>query len=296
MSSFTNTAPSPDAERILFTRAYEEARTTRRRNNLLFAAAFLIATFLSVEIGQVSLPKLIEGIPQLTSYIWRTLPELSFATFQVDLAEWYWNFGGWMKLLFDTIVIAFLATAIATIFGGVLSFCAARNLGAPPSVQFVARRVMEIARSVPELVFALIFVFAFGLGPLAGVLAIALHTTGALGKLFSEVNENADLGPSDGLRAAGANWPTMLRYAILPQVFPNFLSYILLRFEINVRSAAVIGFVGAGGIGQELYFVIRQFIYTDISAIVLLIVVFVAITDIVCERIRHHVIGMETLR
>jgi phosphonate transport system permease protein len=95
----------------------------------------------------------------------------------------------------------------------------------------------------------MIFVFSFGLGPFPGVLAIAIHTMGALGKLFSEVNENIHMGPVEGAYAAGANWCQMLRYAVLPQVLPNFLSYTLLRFEINVRAASVIGFVGAGGIG-----------------------------------------------
>jgi phosphonate transport system permease protein len=126
---------------------------------------------------------------------------------------------------------------------------------------------MELARSVPELVYALIFVFAFGLGSLPGVLAIAIHSCGALGKLFSEVNENINMDHVEGVQAAGANWIQMIRYAVVPQVVPNYVSYTLLRFKINVRAASVIGFVGAGGIGQELMFVIRQFVYQDISAI-----------------------------
>jgi phosphonate transport system permease protein len=100
----------------------------------------------------------------------------------------------------------------------------------------------------------------------------------------------------EGVQAAGANWYQMLRYAVVPQVLPGFLSYTLLRFEINVRAASVIGFVGAGGIGQELMFVIRQFVYTDISAIVLLIIVLVAFIDMGCEKLRHRVIGRENMR
>jgi phosphonate transport system permease protein len=155
---------------------------------------------------------------------------------------------------------------------------------------------MEIARAVPEIVYALIFVFSFGLGPLPGVLAIAVHSTGALGKLFSEVNENIDHQPLEGIRAAGGNWFQVIRYGVVPQVLPNFLSYALLRFEINVRAASVVGFVGAGGIGQELMFVIRQFIYVDISAIVLLIMLMVTTMDITCEKIRHYTIGKEALQ
>jgi phosphonate transport system permease protein len=154
---------------------------------------------------------------------------------------------------------------------------------------------MEIARSVPELVYALIFVFSFGIGPFPGVLAIAIHSCGALGKLFSEVNENVDLGPTEGVTASGGNWFQMIRYAVVPQVMPNFLSYTLLRFEINVRAASVVGFVGAGGIGQELMASIRQFIYTDVSAIVLMLIVTVSMIDISCEKIRHRFIGREVL-
>jgi phosphonate transport system permease protein len=155
---------------------------------------------------------------------------------------------------------------------------------------------MEIARAVPEIVYALIFVFSFGLGPFPGVLAIAVHSTGALGKLFSEVNENVDHQPLEGIRAGGGNWFQVIRYGVVPQVLPNFLSYTLLRFEINVRAASVVGFVGAGGIGQELMFVIRQFIYVDISAIVILIMLMVTTIDMTCEKIRHYAIGKEALQ
>jgi phosphonate transport system permease protein len=140
-------------------------------------------------------------------------------------------------------------------------------------------------------VFALIFVWAFGVGALAGILAIALHTTGALGKLFAEAMENAAMGPWEGVRAAGGSWAQACRFAVLPQVLPNLLSYALLRFEINLRSASVIGFVGAGGIGEELYKVIAFNYYEEISAIVLLIILAVAAIDMLSERLRHRAIG-----
>jgi phosphonate transport system permease protein len=146
---------------------------------------------------------------------------------------------------------------------------------------------------VPELVYALIFVFAFGLGALPGMLAIAVHSAGALGKLFAEINENVDIRSVEGVQSAGASWWQTMRYAVSPQVMPNFVSYALLRFEINVRSAAVLGFVGAGGIGEELLLAVRQFIYPEISAIVLLIVATVATIDIVCERLRSGLMGSE---
>jgi phosphonate transport system permease protein len=204
-------------------------------------------------------------------------------------------FGKWLQLLVDTIMLAFVGTLIGTLFAFVLCFPGSRNLIQSYALYFACRRIMEFARAVPELVYAMIFVFSFGLGPFPGVLAIAIHTVGSLGKLFSEINENIDMAPLEGVRASGANWFQIMRFAVVPQVLPNFLSYTLLRFEINVRAASIIGFVGAGGIGQELMFVIRQFVYTDISAIVIMIIITVSIIDISCEKIRHAIIGKEVL-
>jgi phosphonate transport system permease protein len=150
-----------------------------------------------------------------------------------------------------------------------------------------------VARTIPDLVYALIFVFSFGIGPLAGILAIAVHTMGGSGKLFAETVENIDMKPVEGLRATGANWLQMVRFAVLPQVLPNFTSFSLWRFEINVRTASVIGFVGAGGIGQELYTAIRMLYYEDISALLLLLVATVMLIDVGCEKMRHAMIGKE---
>jgi phosphonate transport system permease protein len=186
---------------------------------------------------------------------------------------------------------------IGTVLGGVMAlalcFPASRNLVTNSAIYFMARRTLEFLRTVPELVFALIFVFAFGLGPFAGVLAIAIHTAGSLGKLFAEVNENVDERPLEGVRAAGGNWPMVMRLGVVPQALPNYASYLLLRLEINVRGASALGIVGAGGIGQELYVAIRQFEYTDISAIMLLLIATTSVIDIACETIRHRLIGQD---
>ena len=224
-----------------------------------------------------------------------TLPVIRASSVAADLAEWYWGLGRWLLMLLDTLLIAFVGTLGGAAVAFILCFPASRNLAANRVVYFACRRGLEVARTVPELVYALIFVYAFGLGGLPGVMAIAVHSAGALGTLFAEVNDNADLGPVDGVRAAGGSWAQAIGFGVVPQVLPNFASYTLLRFEINVRASAVIGFVGAGGIGQELYLVIRQFIYTDISAIVLLLVATVALIDIVCERLRHRMIGAHVL-
>jgi phosphonate transport system permease protein len=256
---------------------------------VLFAAAFAA----SVQVGEVSPARFVQGIGGLFNYIDRTLPLTTGDGVAADLLEWYWGFWTWLGLIGDTLVIAFLSTVLGAAGGFGLALAASRNLGAGPVGYFLARRALEVGRAVPELVYALVFVFAFGIGPLAGVLAITIHTAGALGKLFAEAIENIDDGPCEGLRAGGAGWAQIVRFGALPQVLPNLLSYALLRFEINVRGAAIIGFVGAGGIGQELYLVIRQFIYQDISAIVLMIIVTVALIDLASERVRHRLIGGE---
>ena len=210
-----------------------------------------------------------------------------------DIADWYWGLKYWLRLILETILMGFVGTALGGIIALLLCFAGSRNLAPNKWSYFVARRLFEFFRTVPELVFALIFVYAFGLGPFAGVLAIAVHTIGSLGKLFAEVNENVDQRPIDGVRAAGGTWAMIMRLAVVPQTLPNYASYLLMRFEINVRGAAVLGVVGAGGIGEDLYVAIRQFEYTDISAIMLLLIATVSIIDIACESIRHRLIGQD---
>ncbi len=235
--------------------------------------------------------ELITGFPAFLNYFGATVPEIGASTFFTDIGEWYWGIDRWLLHLWDTVLIAFLATLIGFIGAFLFCFPASKNLNSVYWLYFICRRLMEFGRSVPELVFALIFVFSYGLGPVPGVMAIALHSFGALGKLFSEINENVDLRPGEGVMAAGGNWFQTIRYAVVPQVLPNFMSYTLLRFEINVRAASVVGFVGAGGIGQDLMTAIRQFIYEDVSAIVLMLVLTVVIIDMGCEKIRHKTIG-----
>lgn len=279
--------------------AFEQARHQRNRakwaKTTVFSILFLLAVAGSLWVSEVSVSKFVEGLPGLVAYIRGTLPAIRAEHIATDVAEWYWGIGRWLSLLLDTLLIAFMGTLLGTAGALALCFPAAHNLTTHGWVYVVCRRLLDIARTVPELVFALIFVYAFGLGPLPGVLAIAVHSMGALGKLFSEVNENIDPGPAEGVRAAGGNRWQIIRYAVAPQVLPNFASYVLLRFEINVRASSVLGFVGAGGIGQELYTVIRQFIYVDISALVLLLILTVALIDITCEHLRRRLIGEQAL-
>jgi phosphonate transport system permease protein len=289
-------APAAQDVVVSVEQACQALRCARWRRTCAGSALFLLTVAGSWVLGEVSIVTGIVGLPGFFNYLREITPTLHAHSVLQDVGEWYWGLGRWLTLLGDTVVMAFLGTLLGASGAFVLCFPASRTLTCHPVVYFLSRRVTEIARAVPELVYAMIFVFAFGLGPFPGVLAIAIHSMGALGKLFAEVNDNVDLRPMEGVQAAGANWYQMLRYAVVPQVLPGFLSYTLLRFEINVRAASVIGFVGAGGIGQELMFVIRQFVYTDISAIVLLIIVLVAFIDMGCEKLRHRVIGRENMR
>lgn len=154
--------------------------------------------------------------------------------------------------LVETVNIATASTLIGAIVGLVLALLSTRGLARWPRLIPLFRRIMDVMRAVPEIVVALVLIFILGGGPVPAMIAIAFHTAGALGKLYSEVAENADLKPVEGLASTGANWSKCMWLGVLPQVAPNFLSYTLLRFEINIRASAILGFVGAGGIGSEL--------------------------------------------
>ena len=148
--------------------------------------------------------------------------------------------------------------------------------------------MLEVARTVPDIVWALLFIIAFGIGPLAGILAITVHTVGAQGKLFAEVNENISPLPIDGVRASGGSWLQVMRFAVLPQVLPNYMSYTFWRMELNVRSATIVGFVGAGGIGHDLFTSVQLLYFADAGAILLIVVATVMAIDILSERFRHR--------
>jgi phosphonate ABC transporter permease subunit PhnE len=186
--------------------------------------------------------------------------------------------------MWETILMAITATLIGTAVAFVLSFPAAANLAPNGWIYWFSRRFLEFCRGVPEILLALFFVFAIGIGPLAGVLAIAIHSAGALGKLFSEVNENASDRPIEGITAVGGTWTEKMLYGVVPQVMPNFFSYAMLRFEINVRASSIIGFVGAGGIGAELNRVISFYSDDRVLAVLILVVLMVTVIDLISER------------
>ena len=157
-----------------------------------------------------------------------------------------------LPALVETLNIAAVATLIGVLMGLGLSLLSTRGLAPVPRLIPVFRRLSDILRAVPEIVIALVLIFMMGGGPVPAMIAIALHSAGAMGKLYSEVNENADPRPVEGLASVGAGWMQRMALGVIPQVAPNYLSYALLRLEVNIRASAILGFVGAGGIGYEL--------------------------------------------
>jgi phosphonate transport system permease protein len=266
----------------------------RKRLRTMFTAALILAALVLAALGaEVNLKTFFAHIGSFFSYFDRILTLDSGARVWTDPAEWLWGWRKWLRLLGETLLISYVGTSIGAVFAFVLNFLAAENTSPGPWLRFAVRRLLEFARTVPSIVFALIFVIAFGLGPMAGVLAIAIHSTGALGKLFSEFVENADMKPVEGIRSTGASWISCMRFAVLPQVIAGYASYTLLRLEINVREASVMGFVGAGGIGQELVVAIRKFYYSDVSAILLTIILTVFVIDIATGWLRARLFGSE---
>ncbi|WP_067335684.1 phosphonate ABC transporter, permease protein PhnE [Stappia indica] len=194
--------------------------------------------------------------------------------------------------LIETINIAGVATLIGACGGALLSLLSTRGLARFPALIPVFRRLMDAMRAIPEIVIALVLIFLLGGGPVPAMIAIAFHTTGALGKLFSEVSENADRKPVEGLASAGASWSQSMWLGVLPQVLPNWLSYALLRFEINVRASAILGFVGSGGIGYDLKTAMQwgQGRYDQVVAIFLLLFATIVVIDQVSSHFRHKLV------
>ena len=286
----------PDEQLAALSAPYRAELAARSRMPLLGLLVLGLCIVLSALMAEVDLVRFFANIGKFTSYIGRIFYLDTGASVFTDMAEWFWGLRKWSIKLMDTLLIAYLGTLLGAIAAFGLCFSASANLAPSGTRRFVVRRCLEFCRSVPEIVFALIFVVAFGLGPVPGVLAIMIHTAGALGKLFSEVVENIDLKPVEGAIASGASRWQAIRYAVVPQVLSNFASYALLRFEINVRGASVMGFVGAGGIGQDLIESIRKFYYSDVSAILLLIIAAVMLIDFGTERLRHALISSENGR
>lgn len=283
----------PDAQITPLLQGYNAELQARRRSTVLGMIILILCVILSGVMAEVNVSKFFANIQNFTNYIGRIFFLDDGKIVFSDMGEWFWGLEKWLSKIWDTVLIAYLGTFFGAIGAFFLCFYASTNLATSKTSRFIFRRFLEFFRTVPELVFALIFVVAFGLGSVPGVIAIMLHTFGALGKLFSEVVENIDMKPVEGAISSGATRWQAIRYAVLPQVLSNFVSYTLLRFEINVRGASVMGFVGAGGIGQDLIDAVRKFYYSDVSAILILVIATVMLIDLVTERIRNRLISQE---
>ena len=221
--------------------------------------------------------RLIRGLPWLLDFLRRMVPP--------DLRVLPAALAGAVT----TVEIALLGTAVAAVLALPLGFVSARNVAARP-VFHAARAALNFLRSVDTLVYALVFVAAVGLGPFPGVLAVIAYTTTSLAKLYSEAIEGIDRGPVDAITATGATRLQVLRFGVLPQVLPLFLSYVLYRLETNIRAATVLGFVGAGGIGFYLQTYLRLIDYPAASTVLLVTVAMVMAVDFVSSRLRQRLV------
>jgi phosphonate transport system permease protein len=283
----------PDQQLAALNEVYRKA-VARKRFRVTLGAAILFAALAIASIGaEVNLKTLFTYFGHFLSYFDRIFTLDDGSRVWTNIPDWLWGWKKWSLLLGETILISYVGTLSGAVLGFALNFLAAENTSPGPWQRFVVKRLMEFCRTVPDIVFALIFVIAFGLGPMAGVLAITIHSIGALGKQYAEMVENIDMKPVEGLRSTGASWIACMRFAVLPQVVASFASYTLLRFEINLRSASVMGFVGAGGIGVELIAAIRKFYYSDVSAILLMIILTVFVIDIGTGWFRGRLFGQE---
>jgi len=228
-------------------------------------------------LSDLSFVELIEGTGAMVNLVVKFFPP--------DFTRWV----NYFQATIETIAMGIWGTLLAVIVAIPLSILASENI-CPHWMVFPVRRLLDAMRAINELVFALIFIVAVGLGPFAGVLALFVHTAGALGKLFSEAIEAIDPGPVEGIRATGASKIQEIIFGVIPQVIPLWTSFTLYRFESNVRSASVLGIVGAGGIGVALYQNFRAFNYQNVCAILIILVVTVGVIDTISARIRNHLV------
>ena len=238
-------------------------------------AAVLLYSIDAVDLGNIS--RLFAGNDSTKLFVHDLL--------RPDFADWKM----FVAKMWETVQIALWGTFLAVLLGIPLGLAAARNI-APVWIVTPVRWVMNLLRSVPDLVIGLLFVTAVGLGPLAGVLAITLNTAGVLAKLFSEAVESIDKGPVEGVRATGAGKLHEIVWGVLPQVAPLWTSFALYRFESNSRSATVLGLIGAGGIGQVLFDSMNAFDFRAVSAIVIVVVVAVTLIDTLSQVMRRRLL------
>lgn len=298
-------------------RHWQQLASQRRLYSLLGFAVFAVALMASLWFANDSnsgkffdrLPYLFdfigELVPRDTTEIWRALFDLPSPYDDGSLKYNYpegrhyltdsFYVPEYIYKMVETLNIALLSTFIGLVFGFVLAFLAARNMMPNAWVRGTVRRIMELFRAFPEVVLAGFFLAILSLGPIPAIIAVSIHTIGALGKMYFEVIENADMKPDEGLRAVGANWIERVWFGMVPQVMPNFMSYFLMRFEINVRASTIIGAVGGGGIGELLRLSISQGHEAKTLAIVSLLLLTIIAVDQFSAWLRGRLIGAHAL-
>ena len=254
--------------------AQEKSRVSLLR--VLFLLGAIALLIFSYRISDIRPLELLGGSGTMAEYGSRYFPP--------DFTDWRY----YLSDIIETVAMGIWGTLLAAVFAVPLAIFASENL-CPNWVVQPTRRALDVMRAINEVVFALMFVVAVGLGPFAGVLALFVHTTGILGKLFSEAVENIEVGPIEGVRASGASKFQEILFGVVPQVTPLWISFTLYRFESNVRSAAVLGIVGAGGIGVSLYQSFRSFKYPKVCAILIILIVTVSLLDILSSKLRQRV-------
>jgi len=262
----------------------------------------LLAAYLwSWNSTEMSVSSLLKGMGHMKEYIVGN-PDIkgsSYFHINTNLSD----VRGYFKAIVETIQMAFLSLILSIVIALPLSFFASRNIlevlipgnsilsiYLRKVLYYLAMTLANVFRSINEIVWALIFVSAVGLGPMAGILALGIHTGGVLAKLLAEGNEAVEPGPIDALSATGAGFLKIIRFAVIPQVLPHYVSMILYRFESDVRSASILGFVGAGGIGFYLFDALRSFENGTVSTILIMIIVTVWVIDKASALIRERVI------
>jgi len=279
-----------------FERYYQQTRLRQKRDTLGMSVLLLALYFSAGHVAEFNPLTLWHALPDLASYLSDTLPALHladlFAGSQVkgSLAWWGYRLPVQLPLLLETLQMALASTILAVIFAIPLAFLAAGNAGAVWPLRLAIRTLVAFLRTLPDLAWAMIFVMALGIGPLAGALALMLHSTGSLTKLFYEAIESVQASPRRGVMASGASALQRVRFALWPQVKPIFLSYGLMCLEINFRSSTILGLVGAGGIGQELMTNIKLDRYDQVSITLLLIIIVVSLLDSLSGRLRRRLL------
>ncbi|MER7797287.1 phosphonate ABC transporter, permease protein PhnE [Microbacterium sp. NPDC096154] len=257
-------------------RRLERSITMPRTRTVITIPVVILILLWSFQGAQFDFLKLGDGAVNMGTFLGRLFPPT-------------WDkFGTIAALLVETLQMAIVGTVLGAILSLLIAFGAASNI-APPWVYYPCRWLMNVIRSLPELVFALMFVSAVGLGPFAGILAMTLGSIGSIGKVFAEAMEAVDRGPIVAMQAVGASQRQIVQYGVLPQAAPLLVSYTLLLFEGNVRGATILGMVGAGGIGLELTTAMRMYDYGHLSAIVICIIVLVTVIDQASALIRRKI-------